>query len=145
MFWNCNALTNAILCELESCTEKSVDRRGGSLFRRNFVWVICGMEMRTLGIRGHPQIQKESQYIKYLCCDDRWLMHLWVTGIRIAKYGKTMYDNYNIAVQKAGLASRWSNPSNVESKASSGTAASSSGQPDFMSELMKAMNKKGNK
>ncbi|XP_033856372.2 amyloid beta A4 precursor protein-binding family B member 1-interacting protein-like [Acipenser ruthenus] len=71
----------------------------------------------------HPQIQKESQYIKYLCCDDRWLMHLWVTGIRIAKYGKTMYDNYNIAVQKAGLASRWSNPSNVESKASSGTAA----------------------
>ncbi|RXM93786.1 Amyloid beta A4 precursor protein-binding family B member 1-interacting protein [Acipenser ruthenus] len=69
----------------------------------------------------HPQIQKESQYIKYLCCDDRWLMHLWVTGIRIAKYGKTMYDNYNIAVQKAGLASRWSNPSNVESKASSGT------------------------
>ncbi|RXM29318.1 Amyloid beta A4 precursor protein-binding family B member 1-interacting protein [Acipenser ruthenus] len=69
----------------------------------------------------HPQIQKESQYIKYLCCDDRWLMHLWVTGIRIAKYGKTMYDNYNIAVQKAGLASRWSNLSNVESKASSGT------------------------
>ncbi|XP_041100044.1 amyloid beta A4 precursor protein-binding family B member 1-interacting protein-like [Polyodon spathula] len=71
----------------------------------------------------HPQIQKESQYIKYLCCDDRWLMHLWVTGIRIAKYGKTMYDNYNIAVQKAGLASKWSNRSNVESKASSGTAA----------------------
>lgn len=33
----------------------------------------------------HPQIQKESQYIKYLCCDDAWTMDLWVTGIRIAK------------------------------------------------------------
>uniref|UniRef100_A0A671QAY6 Amyloid beta A4 precursor protein-binding family B member 1-interacting protein n=1 Tax=Sinocyclocheilus anshuiensis TaxID=1608454 RepID=A0A671QAY6_9TELE len=33
----------------------------------------------------HPQIQKESQYIKYLCCDDEWTMTLWVTGIRIAK------------------------------------------------------------
>ncbi|KAI5106599.1 amyloid beta A4 precursor protein-binding family B member 1-interacting protein [Silurus meridionalis] len=33
----------------------------------------------------HPQIQKESQYIKYLCCDDEWTMNLWVTGIRIAK------------------------------------------------------------
>lgn len=33
----------------------------------------------------HPQIQKESQYIKYLCCDDAWTMTLWMTGIRIAK------------------------------------------------------------
>lgn len=33
----------------------------------------------------HPQIQKESQYIKYLCCDDAWTLNLWVTGIRIAK------------------------------------------------------------
>ncbi|XP_075068081.1 amyloid beta A4 precursor protein-binding family B member 1-interacting protein [Mixophyes fleayi] len=55
----------------------------------------------------HPQIQKESQYIKYLCCDDPWVLHQWVTGIRIAKYGKTLYDNYKTAVQKAGLASHW--------------------------------------
>ncbi|XP_034257807.1 amyloid beta A4 precursor protein-binding family B member 1-interacting protein isoform X2 [Pantherophis guttatus] len=33
----------------------------------------------------HPQIQKESQYIKYLCCDDKQALHHWVTGIRIAK------------------------------------------------------------
>ncbi|KPP75340.1 hypothetical protein Z043_105426 [Scleropages formosus] len=38
----------------------------------------------------HPQIQKESQYIKYLCCDDAWTMTLWVTGIRIAKVGRTL-------------------------------------------------------
>ncbi|NP_001087106.2 amyloid beta A4 precursor protein-binding family B member 1-interacting protein [Xenopus laevis] len=56
----------------------------------------------------HPQIQKESQYIKYLCCEDPWLLHQWVTGIRIAKYGKILYDNYKTAVQRGGLASHWS-------------------------------------
>ncbi|KAI4562189.1 hypothetical protein MJT46_011151 [Ovis ammon polii x Ovis aries] len=57
----------------------------------------------------HPQIQKESQYIKYLCCDDARALSQWVTGIRIAKYGKTLYDNYQRATAKAGLASRWTN------------------------------------
>nr|XP_060638416.1 amyloid beta A4 precursor protein-binding family B member 1-interacting protein [Anolis sagrei ordinatus] len=60
----------------------------------------------------HPQLQKESQYIKYLCCDDRQMLHQWVTGIRIAKYGKTLYDNYICAVQKTGLASRLAKPGN---------------------------------
>ncbi|XP_078090209.1 amyloid beta A4 precursor protein-binding family B member 1-interacting protein [Mustelus asterias] len=62
----------------------------------------------------HPQIQKESQYIKYLCCDDPWALQQWVTGIRIGKYSKTLYDNYKVAVQKAGLASRWANLANME-------------------------------
>ncbi|KAM7176496.1 amyloid beta A4 precursor protein-binding family B member 1-interacting protein [Macrochelys suwanniensis] len=57
----------------------------------------------------HPQIQKESQYIKYLCCDDQWTLQQWVTGIRIAKYGKTLYDNYKRAVQRASMASGWAN------------------------------------
>ncbi|KAL1784891.1 amyloid beta A4 precursor protein-binding family B member 1-interacting [Sigmodon hispidus] len=57
----------------------------------------------------HPQIQKESQYIKYLCCDDARTLRQWVMGIRIAKYGKTLYDNYQQAVARAGLASRWTN------------------------------------
>ncbi|EPY75546.1 amyloid beta A4 precursor protein-binding family B member 1-interacting protein isoform 2 [Camelus ferus] len=57
----------------------------------------------------HPQIQKESQYIKYLCCDDARTLSQWVTGIRIAKYGKTLYDNYQRAMARAGLASRWTN------------------------------------
>ncbi|KAE8595962.1 hypothetical protein XENTR_v10015922 [Xenopus tropicalis] len=56
----------------------------------------------------HPQIQKESQYIKYLCCEDPWVLHQWVTGIRIAKYGKVLYENYKAAVQRGGLASHWS-------------------------------------
>ncbi|XP_051542791.1 amyloid beta A4 precursor protein-binding family B member 1-interacting protein-like isoform X2 [Myxocyprinus asiaticus] len=57
----------------------------------------------------HPQIQKESQYIKYLCCDDEWSMTLWVTGIRIAKYGKQLYDNYKAAVRKAAGSATWIN------------------------------------
>ncbi|XP_069815198.1 amyloid beta A4 precursor protein-binding family B member 1-interacting protein isoform X1 [Dendropsophus ebraccatus] len=68
----------------------------------------------------HPQIQKESQYIKYLCCDDPWVLHQWVTGIRIAKYGKTLYDNYKAAVHKAGLASHWSSLSNPSVQATAG-------------------------
>lgn len=70
----------------------------------------------------HPQIQKESQYIKYLCCDDARTLSQWVTGIRIAKYGKTLYDNYQRAVAKAGLASRWINMG-------SGTAATPAPPP----------------
>ncbi|XP_078519560.1 amyloid beta A4 precursor protein-binding family B member 1-interacting protein [Lissotriton helveticus] len=62
----------------------------------------------------HPQIQKESQYIKYLCCDDPWTLHQWVTGIRIAKYGKALYDNYKQAAQRAATATRWANLSNVD-------------------------------
>uniref|UniRef100_A0A4W4E7W1 Amyloid beta A4 precursor protein-binding family B member 1-interacting protein n=1 Tax=Electrophorus electricus TaxID=8005 RepID=A0A4W4E7W1_ELEEL len=57
----------------------------------------------------HPQIQKESQYIKYLCCDDQWAMELWVTGIRIAKYGKALYENYRSAVRRSSLSSIWTN------------------------------------
>ncbi|XP_051737348.1 amyloid beta A4 precursor protein-binding family B member 1-interacting protein isoform X3 [Ctenopharyngodon idella] len=57
----------------------------------------------------HPQIQKESQYIKYLCCDDELTMTLWVTGIRIAKYGKQLYENYKTAVRKASGSATWAN------------------------------------
>lgn len=43
----------------------------------------------------HPQIQKKSQYIKYLCCDDVRTLHQWVNGIRIAKVGGTQQENNN--------------------------------------------------
>ncbi|XP_068002195.1 amyloid beta A4 precursor protein-binding family B member 1-interacting protein isoform X1 [Melanerpes formicivorus] len=70
----------------------------------------------------HPQIQKESQYIKYLCCDDQATLHQWVTGIRIAKYGKTLYDNYKCAVKRAGL-SRQANQGTVKSAAPAGPSS----------------------
>ncbi|NXJ07865.1 AB1IP protein, partial [Odontophorus gujanensis] len=71
----------------------------------------------------HPQIQKESQYIKYLCCDDRATLHQWVTGIRIAKYGKTLYDNYKRAAKKAGSSSWWANQGTVEPAAPTGSVS----------------------
>ncbi|XP_042254886.1 amyloid beta A4 precursor protein-binding family B member 1-interacting protein [Thunnus maccoyii] len=63
----------------------------------------------------HPQIQKDSQYIKYLCCDDAWSMNLWVTGIRIAKYGVSLYENYKTAERKAAVSSVWTNRSTPSS------------------------------
>ncbi|XP_063076066.1 amyloid beta A4 precursor protein-binding family B member 1-interacting protein-like [Engraulis encrasicolus] len=49
----------------------------------------------------HPQIQKESDYIRILCCDDEHSLGLWVTSIRVAKYGQQLYRNYQTAVQRA--------------------------------------------
>ncbi|XP_029582328.1 amyloid beta A4 precursor protein-binding family B member 1-interacting protein isoform X2 [Salmo trutta] len=49
----------------------------------------------------HPQIQKESQYIRFLCCDDEHTLSLWVNSIRVAKYGATLYHNYQTAVRRA--------------------------------------------
>ncbi|XP_051468111.1 amyloid beta A4 precursor protein-binding family B member 1-interacting protein [Apus apus] len=78
----------------------------------------------------HPQIQKESHYIKYLCCDDKATLHQWVTGIRIAKYGKMLYDNYKCAVKKAGLSSRWTNQGTVEPAAPAGFLSAGVVQPN---------------
>uniref|UniRef100_A0A3B3SDF2 Amyloid beta A4 precursor protein-binding family B member 1-interacting protein n=1 Tax=Paramormyrops kingsleyae TaxID=1676925 RepID=A0A3B3SDF2_9TELE len=71
----------------------------------------------------HPQIQKESQYIKYLCCDDAWTMTLWVTGIRIAKYGVKLYDNYKAAVSKATTSSLFANRAAPSTSTSSAAPA----------------------
>ncbi|XP_017262309.1 amyloid beta A4 precursor protein-binding family B member 1-interacting protein [Kryptolebias marmoratus] len=67
----------------------------------------------------HPQIQKESQYIKYLCCDDAWTLNLWMTGIRIAKYGALLYENFKTAEKKAASSSSWTNRSTPSSSSSS--------------------------
>ncbi|XP_026231267.1 amyloid beta A4 precursor protein-binding family B member 1-interacting protein-like isoform X2 [Anabas testudineus] len=48
----------------------------------------------------HPCIQKESHYIKFLCCDDERTLLLWVNSIRIAKYGTFLYENYQAAVTR---------------------------------------------
>ena len=43
----------------------------------------------------HPQIQAKSpKYIRYLCVESEKELHQWVTGIRIAKNGKQIYENY---------------------------------------------------
>uniref|UniRef100_A0A8K9WMK7 Ras association (RalGDS/AF-6) and pleckstrin homology domains 1a n=1 Tax=Oncorhynchus mykiss TaxID=8022 RepID=A0A8K9WMK7_ONCMY len=71
----------------------------------------------------HPQIQKKSQYIKYLCCDDVRTLHQWINGIRIAKYGKTLYVNYQEAMKRTEAAYDWSSLSSSSIK--SGSSSSS--------------------
>ena len=43
----------------------------------------------------HPQIQaKNPKYIRYLCADNELELNKWVVGIRLAKYGRALYENY---------------------------------------------------
>ncbi|XP_071347375.1 amyloid beta A4 precursor protein-binding family B member 1-interacting protein-like [Trachinotus anak] len=51
----------------------------------------------------HPCIQKESNYIKFLCCEDEHSLLLWVNSIRIAKYGTVLYNNYQAAVKRVPI------------------------------------------
>jgi len=49
----------------------------------------------------HPQIQaKNPKYIRYLAADTEQELNKWVTGIRVAKYGRTMYENYRAIVEE---------------------------------------------
>ncbi|XP_051937789.1 ras-associated and pleckstrin homology domains-containing protein 1a isoform X2 [Hippocampus zosterae] len=71
----------------------------------------------------HPQIQKKSQYIKYLCCDDVRTLQQWVNSIRIAKYGKQLYINFQEAMRRTEAAYDWSSLSSSSIK--SGSSSSS--------------------
>ena len=49
----------------------------------------------------HPQIQaKNPKYIRYLCVDSQKELHQWVTGIRMAKNGRHLHDNYRSLVEE---------------------------------------------
>ncbi|CAL8241004.1 unnamed protein product [Merluccius merluccius] len=71
----------------------------------------------------HPQIQKKSQYIKYLCCDDVRTLQQWMNSIRIAKYGKQLYLNFQEAMRRSEAAYDWSSLSS--SSIQSGSSNSS--------------------
>ncbi|KAL6104153.1 apbb1ip [Pungitius sinensis] len=49
----------------------------------------------------HPCIQRESLYVRFLCCDDKHTLLLWVNSIRIAKYGTVLFENYQAAMKRA--------------------------------------------
>ncbi|CAB4058821.1 RAPH1 [Lepeophtheirus salmonis] len=48
----------------------------------------------------HPQIQAKSpKYIRYLCAETEFELNRWVTGIRLAKYGKILNQNYRAIIE----------------------------------------------
>jgi hypothetical protein len=50
----------------------------------------------------HPRLQepKSTKYIKYLCAEDRQSLERWMVGMRIAKYGKQLMENYRALIDE---------------------------------------------
>ncbi|XP_030642915.1 ras-associated and pleckstrin homology domains-containing protein 1a isoform X2 [Chanos chanos] len=82
----------------------------------------------------HPQIQKKSQYIKYLCCEDIRTLHQWINGIRIAKYGKQLYINYQEAMKRTEAAQDWSSLSSSSMKSGSSSSSLPESQSNHSSQ-----------
>ncbi|XP_029681174.1 ras-associated and pleckstrin homology domains-containing protein 1-like isoform X1 [Takifugu rubripes] len=82
----------------------------------------------------HPQIQKKSQYIKYLCCDDIRTLQQWINSIRIAKYGKQLYINFQDAMRKTEAAYDWSSLSSSSIKSGSSSSSLPESQSNHSSQ-----------
>ncbi|XP_077435955.1 ras-associated and pleckstrin homology domains-containing protein 1a isoform X2 [Vanacampus margaritifer] len=82
----------------------------------------------------HPQIQKKSQYIKYLCCDDVRTLQQWVNSIRIAKYGKQLYINFQEAMRRTEAAYDWSSLSSSSIKSGSSSSSLPESQSNHSSQ-----------
>ncbi|XP_053980982.1 amyloid beta A4 precursor protein-binding family B member 1-interacting protein isoform X1 [Hylaeus anthracinus] len=50
----------------------------------------------------HPRLQqpKSTKYIKFLCAEDNASLERWMVGIRIAKYGRQLMENYRTLVDE---------------------------------------------
>ncbi|XP_014481602.1 PREDICTED: amyloid beta A4 precursor protein-binding family B member 1-interacting protein isoform X1 [Dinoponera quadriceps] len=50
----------------------------------------------------HPRLQqpKSTKYIKFLCAEDNASLERWMVGIRVAKYGRQLMDNYRALVDE---------------------------------------------
>ncbi|KAJ8946267.1 hypothetical protein NQ318_004636 [Aromia moschata] len=50
----------------------------------------------------HPRLQepKSTKYIKYLCAEDQGALERWMVGMRIAKFGKQLMDNYQSLIDE---------------------------------------------
>ncbi|XP_034741256.1 ras-associated and pleckstrin homology domains-containing protein 1a isoform X2 [Etheostoma cragini] len=82
----------------------------------------------------HPQIQKKSQYIKYLCCDDVRTLQQWIHSIRIAKYGKQLYINFQEAMRRTEAAYDWSSLSSSSIKSGSSSSSLPESQSNHSSQ-----------
>ncbi|XP_070694585.1 ras-associated and pleckstrin homology domains-containing protein 1a [Pempheris klunzingeri] len=82
----------------------------------------------------HPQIQKKSQYIKYLCCDDVRTLQQWINSIRIAKYAKQLYINFQEAMRRTEAAYDWSSLSSSSIKSGSSSSSLPESQSNHSSQ-----------
>uniref|UniRef100_A0A671Z0L8 Ras association (RalGDS/AF-6) and pleckstrin homology domains 1 n=1 Tax=Sparus aurata TaxID=8175 RepID=A0A671Z0L8_SPAAU len=82
----------------------------------------------------HPQIQKKSQYIKYLCCDDIRTLQQWINSIRITKYGKQLYINFQEAMRRTEAAYDWSSLSSSSIKSGSSSSSLPESQSNHSSQ-----------
>ncbi|XP_038157316.1 ras-associated and pleckstrin homology domains-containing protein 1-like isoform X2 [Cyprinodon tularosa] len=82
----------------------------------------------------HPQIQRKSQYIKYLCCDDIRTLQQWINSIRIAKYGKQLYINFQEAMRRTEAAYDWSSLSSSSIKSGSSSSSLPESQSNHSSQ-----------
>ncbi|XP_050451246.1 amyloid beta A4 precursor protein-binding family B member 1-interacting protein isoform X4 [Cataglyphis hispanica] len=50
----------------------------------------------------HPRLQqpKSTKYIKFLCAEDNASLERWMIGIRVAKYGRQLMENYRALVDE---------------------------------------------
>ncbi|XP_018340528.1 PREDICTED: ras-associated and pleckstrin homology domains-containing protein 1-like isoform X1 [Trachymyrmex septentrionalis] len=50
----------------------------------------------------HPRLQqpKSTKYIKFLCAEDNASLERWIVGIRVAKYGRQLMENYRALVDE---------------------------------------------
>lgn len=50
----------------------------------------------------HPRLQqaKSNKYIKFLCAEDNAALERWMVGIRVAKYGAKIMENYRTLVDE---------------------------------------------
>ncbi|TMS11557.1 Ras-associated and pleckstrin homology domains-containing protein 1 [Larimichthys crocea] len=63
--------------------------------KRYFLLRASGIYYVPKGKAKHPQIQKKSQYIKYLCCDDVRTLHQWVNGIRYRQESQSNHSGHS--------------------------------------------------
>ncbi|KAF7987666.1 hypothetical protein HCN44_003529 [Aphidius gifuensis] len=50
----------------------------------------------------HPRLQqpKSTKYIKFICAEDNAVLERWMVGIRVAKYGRQIMENYRTLVDE---------------------------------------------
>ncbi|KAA8593067.1 hypothetical protein FQN60_018522 [Etheostoma spectabile] len=102
--------------------------------KRYFLLRASGIYYVPKGKAKHPQIQKKSQYIKYLCCDDVRTLQQWIHSIRIAKYGKQLYINFQEAMRRTEAAYDWSSLSSSSIKSGSSSSSLPESQSNHSSQ-----------